>query len=381
MTRRVLIKTLPLHTNYGGILQAYALQRVIRELGFDVVTDTTVTMPWRRRMRWRYFAVRRALRMLLPLRVDWSWRARHQVMAAQARFAARHLRRVRRVERASTPRAGAELARRFDTFLVGSDQVWRAYYADVPEYLFGMLPATPGGPRRVSYAASFGVEDVGEYRGTTLERARELIRRFDAVSVRERSGVRICRDAFGIDAEQHVDPTMLLDADAYRALAKGADAAEPEGSALLVFRLDEHDALDGVEAAVADRLGLEPRSLLPSPPPPTYREYAADPTRYDLPTVEAWLAGFAAAGFVVTDSFHGCVFAILFNRPFLAVANARRGRARFESLLELFDLGHHLVDPGAGAVDERVFAPDWAAVNRILDAERARAREYLARVL
>jgi len=380
VSRRVLIKTLPLHTNYGGILQAYALQRVIRELGHDVLTDTSTPASLRRRLRFRYWALRRAVRTMLPLRFDWSWRAGHEAARYQRRFEAIRLRRARFVERAWSDRARARLARRFDTFLVGSDQVWRAYYTVVPRYLFDVLPGGDGGPRRVSYAASFGVDELSEYSDAEREESATLLRRFDAVSVRERSGVRICRDEFGVQAERHVDPTMLLGAADYRALA--ADAAAAVGdSALLVFRLDESDELAAVESAIARRLGVSTNTLLPGPPPSTYAEYAEDPAAYDRPSVERWLAAFDAAAFIVTDSFHGCVFAILFNRPFVVLANQRRGAARFDTLLEVFDLRHHLVETADAPIDDRVFDPDWESVNRILDRERSNALAYLRRVL
>ncbi|BDZ64535.1 polysaccharide pyruvyl transferase family protein [Agromyces mangrovi Wang et al. 2018] len=380
MSRRVLIKTLPLHTNYGGILQAYALQRVIRELGHEVVTDTTTPASLRRRLRFRYWALRRAVRRMLPLRFDWAWRAGHEVARRQRRFEATRLRQGRFVERAWSDRARARLARRFDTFLVGSDQVWRAYYTVVPRYLFDVLPGGDGGPRRVSYAASFGVDDLSEYSDAARVESASLLRRFDAVSVRERSGVRICSDEFAVRAERHVDPTMLLAPADYRALA--VDAADAVGDpAVLVFRLDESDDLDAVESAIAGRLGLSTRTLLPGSPPSTYSAYAEDPAAYDRPSVERWLAEFSSAEFIVTDSFHGCVFAILFNRPFVAYANARRGSARFDTLLEVFDLRHHLVEAADDPIDDRVFDPDWESVNRILAEERSNALAYLGRVL
>jgi exopolysaccharide biosynthesis predicted pyruvyltransferase EpsI len=61
------------------------------------------------------------------------------------------------------------------------------------------------------------------------------------------------------------------------------------------------------------------------------------------PPVEQWLRAFLDAEFVVTDSFHACVFSIIFGKPFIAVGNAQRGNARFNSLLKMFGLEHHLI--------------------------------------
>lgn len=378
MSRRVLITTLPLSSNYGGILQAYALQRVVRELGFRPVTDTSRPLPLQRRLRRRLWTVRRRIRMLLPARFDWDWRAAREATALQRAFIARHITGGSFVERAYSRRGRMRLSRRFRTFVVGSDQVWRAAYADIPaQFLDVVEPVDSAGTRRISYAASFGLDDIAEYSDADRTRATELIRRFDAISVRETSGVRICREEFGVRAERHLDPTMLLSARQYRELVASSRAApSPAAGRMLVYRLDENEHVRSLERTLHDRLGLAPLGLLP-PPPPRYREYAADPARYRMPSVEEWLSSFASAEFVVTDSFHGCAFSILFNRPFVVFANEKRGATRFDTLLSVFGLEHHLASPSNETLDERVFAPDWAAVNRVLDAERIRAMSYL----
>ncbi|WP_448811704.1 polysaccharide pyruvyl transferase family protein [Agromyces bauzanensis] len=378
MSRRVLIKTLPLHSNYGGILQAYALQRIVRDLGFRAVTDTSEPLPLQRRLR-RLWGFRRRVRMSLPARADWGWRAAREVTASQRAFIARHITSGSFVERAYTRRGRIRLARRFRTFVVGSDQVWRAAYADIPAQFLDVIDSVDGDqPRRISFAASFGLDDIAEYSDRDRVRATELIQRFDAVSVRETSGVHICRDQFGVHAERHVDPTMLLTADHYRGLASRSGAAQsPAAGRMLVYRLDPSDHLQRVERELSERLGVPPLELLPSGPPPSYREYALNPAGYETPSIEHWLACFASADFVVTDSFHGCVFSILFNRPFVVYANARRGASRFDTLLGIFGLEHHVVSSSSGAFDDRVFTPDWTTVNRLLDTERARALSYL----
>lgn len=379
MSRRVLIKTLPLHTNYGGIVQAYALQRAIRDLGHRAFVDTDDPVPLRRRILHRVWAVRRAVRMLLPARLDWNWRAPREVLAPQQRFVRRHLSTPSAVKRADTPRGRARLARRLDTFVVGSDQVWRAAYAEIPEEFLEVIEEFHGErPRRISYAASFGRDDIDEYSEAERARATELIRRFHAISVREESGIRICAEEFGVRAERHLDPTMLLTTEHYRGLiARSRTEPAPAAGRTLVYRLDATDDMLRAERVIAERVGAPAMELLPTDSPNSYAEYVADRARFDRPSVERWLASIASADFVVTDSYHGCVFSILFNRPFVVHANARRGAARFDSLLGVFGLEHHRADASADGIDDRVFAPDWARVNRVLEAERERARAYL----
>ena len=98
-----------------------------------------------------------------------------------------------------------------------------------------------------------------------------------------------------------------------------------------------------------------------------------------VPPLEEWLAGFADAGYVVTDSFHGCVLSILFHKPFVAVGNSRRGMSRLQSLLSQFDLDMRLVH-GIDPEDDGEFflsPPDWGAVDAILETERDKSRRFL----
>ena len=170
---------------------------------------------------------------------------------------------------------------------------------------------------------------------------------------------------------------MLLPAAHYRELVSRAGGAmSPAAGRLLTYRLDANDEVRRIEGVLRERLGLPPLELL-TPWPPSHRAYAAKPADFVMPSVEHWLACFASADFVVTDSFHGCVFSILFNRPFVVYANAKRGASRFDTLLGVFGLEHHFASSSSDAIDDRVFAPDWTAVNRVLDAERARAMSYL----
>ncbi|KRE25836.1 polysaccharide pyruvyl transferase family protein [Agromyces sp. Soil535] len=379
MSRKVLITTLPLNANYGGILQAYALQRVVRDLGFRPVTDTSRPKPLLKRLRWRLLRhPYRWVRLASPARVDWNWRISRRVTAPLRTFIARNIETGSFMEVGGTPRGSVRLARRFRTFVVGSDQVWRAAYANIPAQFLDVLEPIQGDrPRRISFAASFGVDDIAEYSDDDRARAAALIRRFDAVSVREKSGVRICHDEFGVHAEHHVDPTMLLTAEHYLQLVSRAGGAmSPAAGRLLIYRLDANAEVPRVEGALRERLGIPPLDLL-TPWPPSYRAYTANPADFVRPSVEHWLASFASADFVVTDSFHGCAFSILFNRPFVVYANADRGADRFDSLLGVFGLEHHRIGAESPLIDDRVFTPDWTRVNRVLDTERARGFSYL----
>lgn len=101
------------------------------------------------------------------------------------------------------------------------------------------------------------------------------------------------------------------------------------------------------------------------------------------PPVSAWLTALREADAVLTDSFHGCVFALLFGRPFVTLGNAVRGQARFSSLLSLFGLECRMMGGAdAAAVANRMSEPiDWRSVNEILCRERERSVDFLRQTL
>lgn len=95
-----------------------------------------------------------------------------------------------------------------------------------------------------------------------------------------------------------------------------------------------------------------------------------------------WLAGFRDADFIITDSFHACIFAMLFGKPFVVLANPVRGTARIDSLLDMFGLAHHKINTlGQISDDVERYRPDMTAVYEILTRERERSMAFLGGTL
>jgi hypothetical protein len=369
----VLIRTLPFSSgNYGGVLQAYALQRKLREMGADAVTDTSA--PARRSYR---FVRRtyRALRSAIPARLDWRWRSGKYVNRRLDDYVGANIKTVDLVARATTTRGLNSLLSQIDTVVIGSDQVWRAAYTDVASAFMTVLDGQP--IQRVSYAASFGRGDLSEYTGPERRLAGEQLRQFEAISVREIDAIDLCAQEWGVTAVQHIDPTMLLSADDYRKVF--AEVARSEARRVVVYGLDGNDLLDRVAESVSRKIGASLDVMLPSSAD-SYATFRADARRYEKRSIESWLASIADAEFLVTDSFHGCVFAILFNTPFVVCANPERGSSRITSLLRTFGLESHLVNDVA-SLDGGFPNANWAHVEKVLRVERERAVSYLGAVL
>ena len=216
--------------------------------------------------------------------------------------------------------------------------------------------------KRLAYAASFGV-DCWEFTDFQTKRSQELIRDFSAVSVREFSGVDLCKRYLCCDASHVLDPTMLLDKEDYVRLIEDEDEPVSKGN-LFTYILDESDGKQEIINEVASMLGLLPFTAMPEFPI-NRRTIKRNLDKCIYPSVTRWLRSFMDAKFVVCDSFHGAVFSIIFNKPFVIIANKERGLARFSSLLHTFGLYDRIVS-SMDNLHTIIKTPiDWKRVNCI----------------
>lgn len=261
-----------------------------------------------------------------------------------------------------------------DAFIIGSDQVWRCEYTRdyVSTPFFFLNFAEPEQRQRsIAYAASFGSD---EWEGTpeeTVECAR-LLKDFKAVSVREHSGIKICREFFGVNAVQMPDPTLLLEPEDYSRLIRRWWTRRLPKPSMAVYLLDETEEKKRLTQSVAEQSELYPQQLTAHGDAPRAMD------RIPL-SVPQWLRCIRDAECVLTDSFHGCVFAIIFNKPFVCLGNKARGSARFDSLLGTFGLQERLLtNPTAVQVAECMRTPiDWERVNFLRHSEQQRAYDFL----
>lgn len=375
---KIAVVTLPLHTNYGGLLQAYALKTCLEEMGHEVtVLDLEDKMPGPPAMKAPFVYARRMLnRMVKGPGSQEVFRERR--FKAELPVVGVHT--AAFIDKYISPRVLKSFknvsVEEYDAFVVGSDQVWRPRYFPGVEDAF-LAFAKGWNVKRVAYAASFGTGEL-EYETPLLERCTGLLKEFDAVSVREESGVRMCAEWFDCDSAVHVlDPVMLLDADKFRDLAMNASDHPAKGK-IVTYILDK----DSHKKSVADFISkvgqMQVHDISVSP----YDRNIALDNRV-VPPLEQWLAGFADAEFVLTDSFHGCVLAILMHKRFVVVGNSSRGLTRMQSLVDMFGLDLRLVH-GIDPEDDGEFflsEPDWDHVDEVLSKKRRECEEFLKNAL
>lgn len=372
------ILTLPLHTNYGGILQAYALQHVLQGMGHEVyVIDEEKRFEYSLKRRVEMFVkgvVKRCLQgknaiVYSPEYYRKLWEAR---TLHTGRFVGEHI--CRKV-------VGdvVELTEHdFDAFVVGSDQIWRARYAKLfPGVENSFLSFTRGwNVKRIAYAASFGT-DEWEYSESETVNCSSMARRFDAISVREMSGMKLCQEHLGVEAMHVVDPTLLLDAEEYTRLI-GKDIPVSHGN-MMCYVLDRNAEKDTMIDDIARK-----KQLRPFHTNARTEDHNATLEERIQPPVEQWLQGFRDAEFIVTDSFHACIFSMLYKKPFIAIGNKSRGMTRFESLLRMFGLEERMVlsyDDYKQREEVLLRPIDYGSVFRILEEKRSEAIDFLQEAL
>ena len=337
---RIGILTLPLHANYGGILQAYALQTVLERMGHKVVVidrKKTIKTTWKRDMvSYPYRFFQKYIRGKRQQKIRWevAYRKKQAIETSLInRFINRNIN-VYHIEDLQDIHNGD-----FDAIVVGSDQIWRKpYYCTTisQNIATAYLNFTKGWNLiRIAFSASFGV-DNWEYSEEETKACAEAIKNFDAVSVREKSGVILCKEYLHRDAIWTLDPTLLLSAQDYISLIhnkNGIDGSDKKE--LFVYILDKNDEKQNLVNRIAKRKGLEISDF----------QIKSDEENEIKPCklVEDWLDCIRRANFVVTDSFHACVFSIIMHKPFIAVVNRERGASRFETLSSILGVSENFI--------------------------------------
>lgn len=391
------ILTQPLSTNYGGLLQAYALQRTLECMGHSVIILNRVRKSSIDSTKHSYIfllkiKLKNSIKFLLrrPLTIIY-----HELLPKQSLV-------VRRItdifvkkyhHKSSNLYTTEELKEfcienGFDAYIVGSDQCWRPLYSPcLPNYFLDFTEDWD--VKRLSYAASFGV-DYWEYSEGESRTCAALAQKFDAVSVREDSGIALCKEHLGVDAVQVLDPTMLLDADDYNLLVQAFDpnifniapehrvktTLDVKGKKLFCYILDRDTQKQSFIHRITEAKGLTPVECMP-------KDFRAQevfkkcPDDCTFPPVELWLQSFRDAEMVIADSFHGTVFSIIYNKPFWVLGNPGRGMARFHSLLKMFGLEKRLVTPDKFATLDFDAPIDWRVVNARREQLKQKSLSFL----
>lgn len=352
------ILTLPFNNNYGGYMQAYALMTVLKRMGHEPTLIMRRHNPYRVSIVFRIkFFIKGILKTIIRHKIypfiygeESSFRARGKNMLT---FVDKYIQPQTRYIY-STDELRKECEGHFDAFIVGSDQVWRPIYV---QGLIGnmFLDFTTGwNVKRIAYAASFGT-DAPEYTEEAKVLCGSLIEKFDAVSVREQSGLNVFDD-FGWKVKNPkvvLDPTMLLTREDYnKVLTQESNIAKGK---IFCYVLDNSNEVKTVISKIQKQIKKTIYEI-------------TDIQKGDsvLSSIETWMSAIRDSDFVITDSFHGTVFAIIFNKPFIVYANKNRGIDRFRSILNHFGLEDRISNSSCSINEIITKQVNWDSINEII---------------
>lgn len=341
--------------NYGAVLQAAALEYTIDSLGYDVkhidfqpVAKSTIRSN-----------VGKILRKLKLGR--WS---KSKILNEEA-FEVFRNKFVRRTVKIHTKKEFRNLTKNMDAVVVGSDQVWRSRMSG--DVLAFFLAYVPKKVKRVSYAASFGSLEweASDDKKLTKRITREL-KLFEGISVRESSGVDICKEVFNVEAMHVLDPLLLVDNGFYNKVISSSNNVEK--SDVVYYKLDTDSVFYNDLQIIGEHYTAKPKNLyLKEASPDSYQE------------VSDWLKMIYNSKVVITDSFHCICLALIFDKIVIYCPNQVRGQARMDSLFEMFDIELNSIKFNVSS--EMYLLSKPKTIDLILKEKREESLDFLVKIL
>lgn len=365
------ILTQPLSHNYGGIIQNYALQYVLKEAGMQVETINHHIKP-NPSLKNRVLGIVELLKGFLNNYTDTNYiltkEEKDIIEKNLSYFINKYILLSSQINTIKEFSVNDSI-QQYDAYIVGSDQCWRPRYNK--GYLNSMyLDFLKRDVKRIAYAVSFGA-DVWEYSTDQTKVCSGLAKKFNLITVREDSGISLCGQFLGVPSKQVLDPTLLLTKDHYISLIE-KEGESPSKGTLFNYILDPTSEKTLFIKKIENEAQLLSFQVLPKYHSSKRTKEIVKKKIEDCiyPSVTSWLRAFMDAEMVVVDSFHGMVFSIVFNKPFWVIGNKSRGLSRFMSLLRMLKLEDRLIEETMLSTTN-IFKPiDWNMVNEVITEKK-----------
>lgn len=341
--------------NYGNRLQNYALQQVLKKIGNDV---ETLNNPWESSYNRYYHSFMSVLKTLIyrvtgkPIRYLRTIRFKN-FNKKYIRFSKYWLNNNKDKNKA---------AEFYDMFVCGSDQVWNSQAKEIDGKYFASFASFD---KRGSYAASFGINEV------TPERADEFARYISGmkyISVREQSGLNIVQNLANRKAFCHLDPTLLLTSQEWDQIA--SEERSNEKYIFCYFLGTPSKELSQKIKKYASFHNLSIRILCDSINSP-----------YNTCGPEQFISLIKNAEFILTDSFHGTVFSIIYEKPFYSFTRSgvkREMVSRIKSILDLLHMENRF-EP-RDLIETDIYNINYDVCNSLIVNERKKSLTYLKQI-
>ena len=352
--------------NYGSFLQTYATQKLFEDYGYnaevlDYVREdeeyhNVTELLLKKSTKWNKNIFTRIIYRII------QWPDHYICGRAFEKERAKYL---NLSERITNPVADANKIPTADIYCTGSDQVWGEIAQDDVDSMY-FLSFAPHDAKKIAFSASFGKENYPKER---IDKFKKLLQGYDYITVREDSAVNIVNKA-GYEATQILDPTMIYGGDRWR---KELLPIHEKGSVLL-YQLNANHEMDEYAKKFADKTGLKLLRVSVE----AHNGMRVGKFKLCLSPFK-FLSYIASAEYMITDSFHGTAFAIMFNRQFIEVLPKEK-IARNMSVLKQFGLEDRILNSLSdfSYIDKKI---DYAIVNDTLEKYRRQSNELLKKCL
>ncbi len=346
---------------YGGALQCYALQHILRSLGHDVKVINR---------KWGKFR-------LLEKRT-WLQNIKHQIkeIVAPDPFNKFYNQYYEFTQPITSNEILQEIGTKkyFDVIIAGSDQPWNPECISTMGYYFYLDWVSPD-VKKYAYAVSYG-KDYFPASSEEIKKIKAILQQYTAISVRESSGIKISQELFNVNVQQCLDPTLLLDRENYNKLISNNRIKKKY---LCIFFLDKNYSKKQLSMDIATQENLQIIDNNPGIPRTQFQQIFFKPR-----SISEWLQNIRDAQYIITDSFHGTIFSILFHKQFICINNKKRGSARFESVLRLLNLPERLINEECLVSDDVINVLkeeiDYKKIDSMLNILRKSSYEFIKHI-
>ncbi|MCI9246363.1 MAG: polysaccharide pyruvyl transferase family protein [Clostridia bacterium] len=354
MKKKIGILTFHNTINYGGVLQCFALQSFLTELGYYVEVINYDSANIREHNQLIQKKGRRNILKSIAL-LPWNMKRKINYQS--------FIKREFKLSKKITKQELSEFCNQsYDYIVVGSDQVWNREIIQGEEEVYYLDNVkTP----KISYAAS-----IGSNSKENLELLTKSVSNFKKLSIREQSTIDILEKEYQIFAEANMDPTLLLTREKWEKLLNIHTENENE---LLLYILDNNSNLNTIVEELKKTFSVEEIKTF------SKKKFGIKEAK-SLCTngPKEFVENFKSAKYVLTTSFHGTVFSIIFQKEFFVILPKQRSE-RIVSILQKLNLEDRIIEKESDIAKFKGSKIDYEFVENVLNEERKKAQDYFTK--
>lgn len=371
MKKKVGILTFHYSNNYGGVLQCYALYKTLINLGYDAEVINYIPLSYKN-------SIIRNLGMKDSKQINFKdILNKISVKLKYSNIITEKFNQFReekiKLSKIVNENTINEILNNYNAIIVGSDQIWNPSERSKKEYFLNFDNEFKG--KKISYAAD---STVGEINSNVIENVRNSLKKFDFITVRNKHTFDFVNNAINKSPNIVADPTILYD------FCNDVLNTNAEEKYILTYILG--DEIRGGHRKAIEKIkniyGDIPVYSIAIPTMKLQKINFANKIYYDLSPIE-WIMMIKNATFVYTDSYHGCLFSLKYNKPFLAYYTEELRSTRFKDLGERYNVKSYIVT-NTNEINDKTYLEkniDFTDINKKIYNHRKESLEILEKML